>query len=87
VVCRHWNRTESKGPKIFSVSGHVKRPGNFELPLGTPLSEIIYEHAGGMWSDRKLKAIIPGGASTPVLTADQVDTPWHLKPWKPLAHS
>jgi len=66
---------QSKGPKIFSVSGHVKRPGNFELPLGTPLSEIIYEHAGGMWSDRKLKAIIPGGASTPVLTADQVDTP------------
>ncbi len=66
---------QSKGPKIFSVSGHVKRPGNFELPLGTPLSEIIYEHAGGMWSNRKLKAIIPGGASTPVLTADQVDTP------------
>ncbi|MGW8251023.1 MAG: NADH-ubiquinone oxidoreductase-F iron-sulfur binding region domain-containing protein, partial [Anaerolineales bacterium] len=61
--------------KIFSVSGHVKRPGNYELPLGTPLSEIIYEHAGGMRGDRKLKAIIPGGASTPVLTADQVDTP------------
>lgn len=66
---------ESKGPKIFSVSGHVKRPGNYELPLGTPLSEIIFEHAGGMRSDKKLKAIIPGGASTPVLTADQVDTP------------
>ena len=65
---------ESKGPKIFSVSGHVKRPGNYELPLGTPLSEIIYEHAGGMRGDRMLKAIIPGGASTPVLTADQVDT-------------
>jgi NADH-quinone oxidoreductase subunit F len=43
--------------------------------LGIPLSEIIYEYAGGMWSDKKLKAIIPGGASTPVLTADQVDTP------------
>jgi NADH-quinone oxidoreductase subunit F len=66
--------SESKGPKIFSVSGHVKRPGNYELPLGTPLSEIIFEHAGGMSSNRKLKAIIPGGASTPVLTADQVDT-------------
>jgi NADH-quinone oxidoreductase subunit F len=66
---------QSKGPKIFSVSGHVKRPGNYELPLGTPLSEIIFEHAGGLRSDRKLKAIIPGGASTPVLTADQVDTP------------
>ena len=67
--------SESKGPKIFSVSGHVKRPGNYELPLGTPLSEIIFEYAGGMSSNRKLKAIIPGGASTPVLTADQVDTP------------
>jgi NADH-quinone oxidoreductase subunit F len=66
--------SESKGPKIFSVSGHVKRPGNYELPLGTALSEIIFEHAGGMRSDRPLKAIIPGGASTPILTADQVDT-------------
>jgi len=65
---------QSKGPKIFSVSGHVKRPGNYELPLGTPLSEIIFEHAGGLRGDQPLKAIIPGGASTPVLTADQVDT-------------
>ncbi len=66
---------ESKGPKIFSVSGHVNRPGNYELPLGTPLSEIIYEHAGGIRGGRQLKAVIPGGASTPVLTADQVETP------------
>ncbi len=65
---------ESKGPKIFSVSGHVKRPGNYELPLGTPLGEIIYEQAGGVRGDKKLKAVIPGGASTPILTADQVDT-------------
>jgi NADH-quinone oxidoreductase subunit F len=65
---------ESKGPKIFSISGHVKRPGNYELPLGTPLSELIFEHAGGLRTDRPLKAIIPGGASTPVLTADKVDT-------------
>jgi NADH-quinone oxidoreductase subunit F len=64
----------SKGPKIFSVSGHVNRPGNYELPLGTPLSEIIFEHAGGIRNGNQLKAIIPGGASTPVLTADQVDT-------------
>jgi len=66
---------ESKGPKIFSVSGHVNRPGNYELPLGTLLSEIIYEHAGGMRDGKKLKAVIPGGASTPMLTADQVDVP------------
>ena len=65
---------ESKGPKIFSVSGHVKRPGNYELPLGTPLSELIFEHAGGFSREYPLKAIIPGGASTPVLTAEQVDT-------------
>jgi NADH-quinone oxidoreductase subunit F len=66
---------ESKGPKIFSVSGHVNRPGNYELPLGTSLSEIIYEYAGGMRDGKKLKAVIPGGASTPMLTADQVDIP------------
>lgn len=67
--------TESKGPKIFSVSGHVNRPGNYELPLGISLSEIIFEHAGGLRENKKLKAVIPGGASTPVLTADQVETP------------
>ncbi len=66
---------ESKGPKIFSVSGHVNRPGNYELPLGTLLSELIYEYAGGMRDGKKIKAIIPGGASTPMLTADQVDIP------------
>jgi NADH-quinone oxidoreductase subunit F len=66
---------QSTGPKIFCVSGHVNRPGNYELPLGTPLREIIEGHAGGMSGGRKLKAVIPGGASTPVLTADQIDTP------------
>ncbi|MBC8496416.1 MAG: NADH-quinone oxidoreductase subunit NuoF [Anaerolineales bacterium] len=66
---------ESKGPKIFSVSGHVKHPGNYELPLGIPLREIIYEHAGGIRGGQKLKAIIPGGTSTPMLTADQIDVP------------
>ena len=66
---------ESKGPKIFSVSGHVNRPGNYELPLGISLREIIYEHAGGIRGGRKLKAVIPGGASTPMLTAEQIDIP------------
>ncbi|MFZ5809082.1 MAG: NADH-quinone oxidoreductase subunit NuoF [Chloroflexota bacterium] len=64
---------ESKGPKIYSVSGHVKKPGNYELPLGTTIREIIFEHAGGIRDDRKVKAVIPGGASTPVLTADYID--------------
>ena len=66
---------ESKGPKIFSVSGHVNSPGNYELPLGTTLREIIFEHAGGIRTGHHLKAVIPGGASTPMLVADQVDVP------------
>jgi NADH-quinone oxidoreductase subunit F len=66
---------KSTGPKIFCISGHVRNRGIFELPLGVPLREIIYEHAGGMTFDRKLKAVIPGGASTPMLTPDQVDIP------------
>nr|MBC7246080.1 NADH-quinone oxidoreductase subunit NuoF [Chloroflexota bacterium] len=66
---------KSTGPKIFCVSGHVKNRGIFELPLGVPLREIIYEHAGGMAFDKKLKAVIPGGASTPMLTPDQLDIP------------
>jgi NADH-quinone oxidoreductase subunit F len=66
---------QSKGPKIFCVSGHVNRPGNYELPLGTPLREIIEQHAGGVRMGRKVKAIFPGGASTPLLTADKLDVP------------
>jgi NADH-quinone oxidoreductase subunit F len=65
----------STGPKLFCISGHVRGRGNYELPLGVPLREIIFEHAGGMRGDRPLKAVIPGGASTPVLKADQIDVP------------
>lgn len=63
----------STGPKLFCVSGHVFRRGVYELPLGIPLNEIIYEYAGGVPGDRKIKAVIPGGASTPVLTAEHLD--------------
>jgi NADH-quinone oxidoreductase subunit F len=52
------------GTKIFCVSGHVNRPGCYELPLGVPLSEIIEEHAGGMRNGAEFKACLPGGAST-----------------------
>jgi NADH-quinone oxidoreductase subunit F len=69
----HIGTEHSTGPKIFCISGHVKRPGNYELPLGTPLREIIYDYAGGIRDDRKVKAIIPGGASTPMLTAEHLD--------------
>ena len=66
---------ESKGIKIFCVSGHVNCPGNYELPLGTRLKDIIYEHAGGVRMGRSIKAIIPGGASTPIISADRISTP------------
>ncbi len=57
------------GTKIFSVSGHVNKPGNYEIPLGTPFSELL-AMAGGVWKDRQLKAVIPGGSSVPVLPAE-----------------
>ena len=63
----------SKGFRLFSVSGHVKNPGNFEVPLGTTFRELIYEKAGGIRDDRPLKAFIPGGASAPLLTPDHLD--------------
>lgn len=68
---------ESSGPKIFCMSGHVVRPGNYELPLGITFRELIYEHAGGIPNGKRLKAILPSGASGPVLPAtDEVlDTP------------
>ena len=63
----------STGPKLFCVSGHVVNRGNYELPLGTSLREIIYDHAGGVPGGRKIKAVIPGGTSTQPLGADQLD--------------
>lgn len=66
---------KSPGPKIFCVSGHVEKPGLYELPMGTPLREIIYTHCGGIKGGRKLKAVIPGGVSAPLLTPSQLDTP------------
>ncbi len=57
------------GPKVFSVSGHVNKPGNFEVPLGTPFSELL-EMAGGMRNGNALKGVIPGGSSMPILPAD-----------------
>lgn len=61
---------KSTGATIFGVSGQVMRPGAYELPLGTPLREIIFEHAGGLRPGRTLKAVIPGGVSMPILTAE-----------------
>ena len=61
------------GTRIFGVSGMVKKPGIYELPLGTSLKDIIYKHAGGMKEGKKLKAVIPGGMSAPILKADEID--------------
>ena len=66
----------STGSRIFAVSGHVNRPGLFELEMGkVTFRELIEEHCGGMRNGRKVKAVVPGGASTPLLTADELDTP------------
>jgi NADH-quinone oxidoreductase subunit F len=59
----------SGGCKLFSVTGHVTKPANFEIPMGTPFSELL-KMAGGLREGRTLKAVIPGGSSTPVLPAD-----------------
>jgi len=63
------------GPKLYCVSGHVERPGVYELPMGTSLREILYTHCGGIPGGRKLKAVIPGGSSVPLFTADEIDVP------------
>jgi NADH-quinone oxidoreductase subunit F len=61
------------GTRLFGVSGHVRKPGVYEFPMGISLRELIYDHCGGVRDGKKLKAVVPGGSSVPVLTADQVD--------------
>lgn len=68
---RKYGTEKSAGTKLFSVSGNVLKPGNYELPLGIPLRDIIFEVCGGLKSGRKLKAVIPGGSSAPVLNAEE----------------
>jgi len=65
----------SFGPKLFGISGHVNRPGCYEVPLGTPCRELIEEYAGGVRQGRRAKAVIVGGLSTGVITGDELDTP------------
>ncbi len=61
------------GTRLFGVSGHVRKRGVYEFPMGIALRELIYDHCGGIRDGRALKAVVPGGSSVPVLTADQVD--------------
>jgi NADH-quinone oxidoreductase subunit F len=64
---------DSTGTRVFCLSGNVERGGNYELPMGITIRELIYDVGGGMKDGRALKAVIPGGSSFPILTADQID--------------
>lgn len=68
---KQWGTPKSTGTKVFSVSGHVNKPANYEVPLGTSLADLL-ELAGGMRDGRPLKAVIPGGASAPLVTSTDV---------------
>ena len=67
--------TDEGGTKLFGASGRVKRPGIWELPMGTPLREILEEHAGGMQDGVRCRGVLPGGASTDFLVDDHLDVP------------
>ncbi len=64
---------KSTGTKLISICGHVQRPGNYEITLGFPMKELIFELAGGMRPGRTLKAVIPGGSSVPIMSAEEVE--------------
>ncbi len=64
---------KSPGMTVYSISGHVKRPGNYELPLGVTMRELIYDVAGGIRDGNKFKAVFPGGSSVPMLFEDELD--------------
>lgn len=68
---RKYGTEKSSGTKLFSLSGNVMKPGNFEVPLGYPLKDLIFGLGGGMKPGRKLKAVIPGGSSAPVLNVEE----------------
>jgi len=64
---------KSTGTKLFSVCGHVQRPGNYEIIMGTPMKDLIFDMCGGMRPGRTLKAVIPGGSSVPIMTAAEAE--------------
>jgi NADH-quinone oxidoreductase subunit F len=70
---RQLGTEKSGGTKLYTVSGHVNRPGNYEVPLGYPLMKLINDEGGGMLGGRKLKAVIPGGSSVPIITAEEAE--------------
>ena len=68
---RKYGTEKSAGTKLFSISGNVNKPGTYEVPLGYPLKDLIEKECGGLKAGRKLKAVVPGGSSAPVLTAEE----------------
>jgi NADH-quinone oxidoreductase subunit F len=64
---------KSTGTKLISVCGHVQKPGNYEITMGTPMKDLIYDMCGGMRPGRTLKAVIPGGSSVPIMTAAEIE--------------
>jgi NADH-quinone oxidoreductase subunit F len=67
------SRSEDAGTKLYGVSGKVKRPGIWELPLGVTIRELLFEYAGGMWDGHAFKGVLPGGASTDFLVEQHLD--------------
>lgn len=72
---RQWGTEKSPGTKLWCCSGNLVRPGNYELALGVPLREVIYDVCGGAPDGKRIKAVIPGGSSTAMLTDDELDVP------------
>ncbi len=70
---RQLGTEKSGGTKLYTVSGHVNRPGNYEVPLGYPLMKLIDDEGGGILGGRRLKAVIPGGSSVPIITAEEAE--------------
>jgi NADH-quinone oxidoreductase subunit F len=75
---KSFGEPKNTGPKLYCVSGNVKKPGVYEFPMGVNLKELIYDHCGGIRGDRKLKAVIPGGASAPMLKPEEIDLPMNF---------
>jgi NADH-quinone oxidoreductase subunit F len=72
---KSFGTAKNTGPKLYCVSGTIKKPGVYEFPMGINLKELIFDHCGGVPEGRKLKAVIPGGASAPMLTPEEIDIP------------
>ena len=70
---RQWGTEKSSGTKLFCVSGHVQKPGNYEVPMGFNFKEFLYDICGGPAEGRTIKAVIPGGSSVPIMDASELD--------------